>query len=211
MTPTELARAVQEHTGTFLCLRINQPSETKVVTFRHETTPAASADELNSIPNIGRLRDFYAALGSILFYYDEKSGDAGRYIAPIAEWSDMHDGFAMWIDSLSKAEREELVPDWVNTCLVIGEEPRSGNYVLMATEGSEAGAVFHFEHDGFEFDKQACDLLEYAENLLDLDNAGLAYIATHMRFQDNDDYSVQWWINELRDNRGNAAKTDESA
>ncbi|MDR0250705.1 MAG: hypothetical protein LBI35_05290 [Burkholderiales bacterium] len=207
MTPSELALAVREHTGTFLCSQINQPSEAKVVAFRHKTTPAMPADELNRIPDIGRLRDFYAIFGSILFYHDEKSGDAARYIAPIAEWSDLRNRFAMWIDDLSKEEQEEYISDWVASCLVIGEEPHSGNYVLMATEGTEAGAVFHFEHDGFEFNLQTGDLLDYAENLLDLDSAGLAYIATHMRFQDNDGCSAQWWIEELRDNRGNAVKT----
>jgi hypothetical protein len=46
------------------------------------------------------------------------------------------------------------------------------------------------------------------EQLLDLDNQRLLYIATHMRFVDGDD-SQQWWIEELNDNRGNVATTNE--
>lgn len=204
MTPSELHRAVHEHRGTLLCSRIRDPSQTKTVEFRHETTLAG---ELGDIPDIGRLREFYAVFGSITFYLDDKSGDAARYIAPPSEWATLHDHFSGWLDELDDEEDDEYIPYWVKTCLVIGEEPRSGGYILMPTVGDEAGAVYHFEHDGFEFERQADDLLQYAASLLDLDDAGVAHIACHMRFIDGEDDGVQWWIEELRDNRGNVART----
>jgi hypothetical protein len=204
MTPNELHRAVHEHRGTLLCSRIHDPSQTKAVEFKHETTPAG---DLGDIPDIGRLRQFYEVFGSITFYLDDKSGDAARYIAQPSQWASLRDHFAGWLDGIDDEEDDEYTPTWAKTCLVIGEEPRSGNYILMPTEGEEAGAVYHFEHDGFEFDRQADDLLEYAASLLDLDDAGVTQIAGHMRFIEGDDHGVQWWIEELRDNRGNVART----
>jgi hypothetical protein len=205
MTPVDLVRAINDHEGTFLCSRINHPSETKTVSFRHETT--APTGDLRDVPEVGRLRDFYAAFGSIAFYVDAKSGDSARHIASIAAWSALRDDFSPWIEGLSDGEREELLPEWIGSSLVLGEEPHSGNYVLMPASGAEAGSVFHFEHDGFEFTRQAGDLIQYAAGLLDLDDRALAYIATHMRFIDASDGAAQWWIEELRDNRGNVART----
>ena len=204
MSPLELKQAVEAHTGTFQCARLNHPSEKKTVEFRHETTPP---DPQGDLPGVGRLADFYGVFGSVTFYLDPRSGDAARYIAPTAAWPEVHAAFSGWLDNLDPAEREELLPPWIDSCLAIGEEPHSGNYILMPTTGDDAGAVFHFEHDGFEFVRQADDLMQYAENLLDPDDAALVYMATYMRFVEGADRTLQWWIEDMQDNRGNRATT----
>ncbi len=206
MTPAELQLAVNAHQGVFLCSQIRKPEVTKTVHFKHQTTSPATIDDL---PDIGRLRDFYAVFGSITFYVDSLSMDAARYIATPDEWAELEDGFLIWLEDLDDEEREELLPEWIDTCLVIGEEPETGNYILMPTEGAEAGAVYHFDHDGFEFDRHAPDLLKYTEDLLDLDDHNLSFIACHMRFIEGEDNNIQWWIKELHDNRGNNAKTKD--
>lgn len=203
MTFSELKREILGHTGTFLCSGIRSESERKHVVFRHEVMEPVGAE---GVPDVGDLRDFYAVFGGIVFYHDEKSGDAARYIAPVQVWPELHEGFSGWLDGLDESELEEYLPGWVETALVVGEEPNSGNYVLVPTAGEDAGSVYHFEHDGFEFNRHAGSLMDYALKLLDLDGQALAYIATHMRFVESD--GEQWWIEELRDSRGNIATTE---
>lgn len=200
---SELKRAILEHTGTFLCTGISNESAQKYVAFRHEVM---EPDGVEGVPDVGDLRDFYAVFGGIVFYHDEKSGDAARCLAPVQAWPELHEGFSGWLEGLEEFEREECLPEWVETALVVGEEPNSGNYVLVPTIGEDAGSVYHFEHDGFEFNRHAASLMDYTLKLLDLDGEALAYIATHMRFVESD--GGQWWIKTLRDSRGNIAATE---
>lgn len=205
MRLVELERSVLEHKGTFLCERIGKPAETRSVAFRHEVTPPRAG---MPVPKLPGLIDFYDTFGSIIFYFDDGSGDAAVYIAEPSQWQELKNSFSSWIDDMDEEERADLLPDWTATALVIGEEPHTGNYLLIPTEGSRPGAVFLFDHDGFEFSEQAKDLVEYASKLLDLKDRDLAMIATHMRFAEGD-RTVQWWIRELSDTRGNVARTKE--
>ncbi len=200
----ELEQNLRQHAGEFLCERIHDKKSTKVVRFVHVlTSPDASMD----LPKIGRLDEFYAHFGSILFYYDEKSGDAAKHIAPSSQWAELHSDFSDWIDALDEDERDEILPDWVESCLVIGKTPHSGNYILVATEGSGAGRIFEFDHDGFEFRDEADDVIDYVHKLLKPDGARLTGIASHMRFVE-DDPMTQWWIREFKDNQGHIVRTD---
>jgi hypothetical protein len=63
-----------------------------------------------------------------------------------------------------------------------------------------------FDHDGFEFSEEAADLVEFVRIMLAPTDRLLTEIASHMRFIDGDPM-IQWWIRELRDNRGNLATT----
>ncbi|MFB1490961.1 MULTISPECIES: hypothetical protein [unclassified Thiocapsa] len=200
----ELETAVLEHGGEFLCERIHNENETKFVRFTHSVDPPGGHADL---PAVGRLGDFYETFGSILFYHDDKSGDAGKYIAHPSQWEDLHGAFSAWIEDLAQEERDECVPAWVRTCLVIGETPQSGNYILVPIEGPEVGHVFEFDHDGFEFKDEAEDVVEYVKKLLKPDSSTLSKIASHMRFIEGDPM-VQWWIRELRDNEGHIVRTN---
>jgi hypothetical protein len=197
----ELEAAVLQHSGEFLCEQIHKASNT----FKHLVGPASEEPDL---PSVGRLQDFYDTFGSIVFYHDEDSGDAARHIAPPSEWVDLDERFSRWLDGLDNEELSELVPDWIDTRLVVGETPESGNCILMVREGPLAGQVFEFDHDGFEFSHRANNLIEYVEKILKPDSATLTDFASHMRFMDNATPMVQWWIKELRDNRGNVVATE---
>lgn len=199
----ELDRAVREHAGEFLCEEIADPTRTKVVEFTHVITPPDSAEQ---VPEVGRLRDFYDTFGSLVLYSDEKSGDAAKYIAPPDEWAELDGEFREWIDMVD-ADEEDMLPAWVDTCLVIGEIPESGNYIIMATEGPEAGQVFEFDHDGFEFTEEAPDIVAYVETMLQPDNVQLVVIASYLRFTE-DGSNDQWWIRSFKDNRGHTASTE---
>jgi plasmid stabilization system protein ParE len=199
----QLFDAVISHRGQFLCEEIHQEKNTKVVEFSHRVAPAVANV---GVPNVGRLQDFYDTFSSIVFFVDERSGDAGKHIASPDQWAELDEEFRGWIDHFSEEEREEYLPEWVDTCLVIGEEPRTGNYLLMATSGEDEGKVILFDHDGYEFIEEAKDIIAYVEYMLAPDNQLLVGMASHMRFIE-DDQPVQWWIRELRDNRGNEAST----
>ena len=200
----DVATAVHEHRGEFLCEQINNEEQTKTFAFAHLATAPTGAD---GVPDVGRLRDFYDTFGSVLFYHNADSGDAARHLAPMALWPELHADFSDWIDVLDDDERAEAVPEWVETCLVLGETPHSGNYILMATEGPSAGHVFEFDHDGFEFVHEADDMIGYVERLLKPDASKLVDMAAHMRFVESDPM-IQWWILELKDNRGHTASTE---
>lgn len=204
MTLPDLHRAMAEHTGTFSCERIHKPQETKTVNFRHHIQPPAALGA--PLPDVGQLHAFYATLGGVLLYHDADSGDAARYIAPPAEWAELQEAFNGWTEHLGDEEREDILPDWIDHCLVVGETPHSGNYILMATDGECAGQVFEFDHDGFEFTHMADDLVDYVQRLLHLDSQVLANIASHMRFIDKNT-GAQWWILEMNDNRGHRVCT----
>jgi len=200
----ELAKSVFEHRGEFDCEEIHNETNTRVVQFQHALTPPEPASDL---PAIGRLSDFYETFGSITFYVDPVSGDAARFLAGPSQWPALMADFGGWFDDMDESERQEYLPDWVDSCLVIGETPSSGNYVLMATHGDVAGKVFEFDHDGFEFVEQAKDIIEYAEKMLNPDAIRLTDFASHMRFIDEGQSRSQWWIRTLRDNRGNRVDT----
>jgi hypothetical protein len=200
---TDLEAAVRAHAGEFLCENLDDAKQVKAVRFSHLVTPPGDSARA---PAAGRLRDFYDTFGSVVFYHDAKSGDAARHIAPPSEWPSLHAEFSDWMEMVDEDERDEILPDWAETCLVIGETPQSGNYILMATEGPDAGHIFEFDHDGFEFIDEAADIVQYVERLLKPDDAQLTEIASHLRFVEGDSED-QWWIRELRDNRGHTATT----
>ena len=200
----QIEEDVRRHVGTFLCEEIHKERNTKTVEFRHVVTESTG---IEGVPDVGDLRDFYSTFGSILFYQDPKSRDAGKYLAPVSTWPELHEYFSGWLENLDEDERSEMVPEWVDTALVIGETPSSGNYILIPTEGAEAGWVFEFEHDGFEFIEEARSIAQYVERLLKPSASTLTEIASHMRFIDGDPM-VQWWIRELRDNNGHVVRTN---
>ena len=199
----DLHHAVTGHRGEFICERINhQPRQIKTVAFGHTVAPSQPTAGL---PGVGRLGDFYDTFGSILFYVDTLTGEAAKHIVHPSHWAAMHDDFYDWIEQLDDEERAEILPEWIHRCTAIGESPRTGNYILMVMDGAEAGKVFEFDHDGFEFIERADNLVAYTEKLLDLDAGLLLDIASHMRFIEAD--QVQWWILEMVDNRGNRVGT----
>ncbi len=202
MKPEALVTAIQTHSGEFLCTEIHCERR-KTVHFKHVMTPPKKS---KAAPDLGKLREFYKALGSVRFYYDQESGDSAKYLGTVDEWEELKDNFNDWVEDLDEEEREDIVPSWVDSCLVVGETPHSGNYILVVGEGEERGHVYEFDHDGFEFTHEANDVIEYASKLLKPDNSVLTRIASHMRFATGDRL-VQWWIEELRDSDGHVAYT----
>ena len=197
----DLHHAVSAHAGEFTCERIGRERTTRVVRFAHAVTPPSGT---GGVPDVGRLRDVYDTFGEVVFYLEPDSGDAARRLAPPSEWPVLRAAFEEWLDMLDEEEADGL--GWLDDAVVIGETPQSGNYVLLATTGDAAGHVVEFDHDGFEFRDRAPDAVTYVEAMLRPHDARLTDFASHMRFTAGNGL-VQWWIREMRDNRGHVART----
>lgn len=185
--------------GHFRCLSYasspaDSPETEKTVPFRHSTTPPGNID----VPDIGRLREFYSAFGSIAFYHCGDD-DAARYLAAPHEWSAYRQEFDIWIADIESDEWHDIAPaellheDESGHCdlqaLVIGETPHSGNYILMA----DNGAVYEFDHDGFEFYSIAPDIVAYAETLLEPDATALRDYTTFLGLREAGD-TCSWYV-----------------
>lgn len=140
-------------------------------------------------------------------YLDEQSGDAAYFVASPSQWSELDSYFRPWLDGLDEDEAADYLPTWIEDCIVVGEIPQSGNYLLVPTSGPDAGKVFEFEHDGFEFLELGASLPDFVERTLDVDSRRLTAMASHLRFVTPNE-GRGWWINELRDNRGNVVRTE---
>lgn len=200
----ELEEAVLNHTGVFACSGLGRDGDTKTISFKHIPEPP---DKVSEVPDAGKLKEFYASFGSLTLYHHEASDDAAFHIANPAVWSMVHEEFSDWVDDLDEHEEEELLPEWINDCIAIGEIPYSGNYLLMPLSGEMSGHVFEFEHDGFEFIELASDILDFVVKALNPDSRSLTKMASHMTFTEAGE-DKQWWIEEMRDNQGQVVKTE---
>jgi hypothetical protein len=203
MEINKLKQLISEHTGTFQCTIRGDGTRSKQVQFKHLCTPPTINE---SLPNLGKLKEFYSQFGDLQLYHDQNSDDSAYYIANPNQWDVLEYGFNQWIDSLDEAEQEELLPNWIDAYLVIGEIANSGNYLLMPTKGNQSGHVIEFDHDGFEFTDLGSDITAAVVHLLNPDNVLLTCIASYMTFIDQGSFD-QWWIEEMRDNYGNIVKT----
>ncbi|MBD3668169.1 MAG: hypothetical protein HUJ16_09430 [Kangiella sp.] len=199
---SELKPLIEDHVGVFKCVEIGKENNCKEVPFKHLAGPLK---DYSNLPNVGDIPNFYHTFGSLTLYHDEASGDSATYIAHPEQWSELHDLFSDWVGDLDDDEKEELVPEWVDSCIVVGEIPATGNYILVPTIGQKSGHVYLFEHDGFEFLELASSIEDYVHQMLNLDSQKLVQIASHMRFVGQD--NKQWWIKEFCDNNGNVILT----
>ena len=204
MKIVELEEAVLNHSGVFACSGRGGDADTKTISFKHKFDPPEIDPE---VPDTGKLKEFYATFGSLTLYHHEASEDAAFHIANPEGWSMVQEEFSGWIDDLDEEEEEELLPEWINECIAIGEIPYSGNYLLMPLSGEMSGHVFEFEHDGFEFIELASDLHEFIIKALNPDSRSLTKMASHMTFTEAGEDN-QWWIEEMRDSHGQVVKTE---
>lgn len=191
--------AILGHSGTFECVAIRAKENRKTVSFRHL---AAEPDTNATIPDVPGLAAFYSSFGNLRLYFDDESGDSAYYIGSSAQWDEFRSTLDSWLEELPSDD----IPSWVKDCLVVGEVPRSGNYLLVATTGSESGSVYLFDHDGFEFSKLANSLPEFVDKKLTPSPIELTAMASYMRFTKGSG-DRQWWIMEMRDNQGRVVKT----
>jgi len=205
MRLVELEEAVSKHSGVFQCTgRGGDKSVSKTIKFEHNYESPASFSE---VPDIGMLKEFYSTFRSLTLYHHKESEEAAFYIASPEEWGSLLEEFSGWIDDLDEDEEEELLPNWIDNFITIGEIPHSGNYLLVPIVGEVSGHIFEFEHDGFEFIDLATNINEFVKHCLNPDSRSLTRMASHLTFVE-DDPMQQWWIEEMRDDHGNVVRTE---
>jgi hypothetical protein len=204
MDINKLKQLIIQHSETFHCTGRGENSKSKQVQFKHITTPPITC---NSLPDIGKLNEFYSIFGDLRLYHDEETGDSAYYIANPDQWETLQMYFNERTDYLDEDERKELLPDWIDTFIVIGEIPNTGNYLLMPTSGDKTGYVIEFDHDGFEFTELGANIAESVANLLNPNSTSLSCIASYMTFIESGS-TEQWWIEEMSDSNGNIVKTE---
>lgn len=154
----QLRSEVEAHSGQFRCSEIHQEKNSKTVQFQHVATPPGDS---STVPDVPGLSDFYCTFGELTLYLEEQSGDAAYFLASPSQWQELESDFRPWLEGIGQEETDEYLPDWTSDCIVIGEIPRSGNYLLVPTAGPEAGKVIEFEHDGFEFIELGTSLADF--------------------------------------------------
>jgi hypothetical protein len=205
MKLVELEKVVSTHSGVFQCSgRGGDKTVSKIINFEHRFEPPASISEA---PDVGMLKEFYSTFSSLTLYLHKESEDAAFYIASPEEWGSLFEDFSSWIDALDEEEQEELLPEWIDNFITIGEIPYSGNYLLMPTTGKMSGHVFEFEHDGFEFNDHALNINDFVVKALKPDSKLLTNMASHMTFTESGE-KKQWWLEEMRDNNGRVVRTE---
>jgi hypothetical protein len=207
MTPfAELEELLARKNQRFACKDLGWPEpgpERFVARISHEVAPPLSGEELDQlrrqIPSVPQLAELYSRHGSIRLYCDTIANpswgghSSAFYIAHPDQWEDLAADFGEWLVDLDEDERTELLPEWIDDCVVIGEVPNSGNYFLVPLAGSETGSVFEFEHDGFEFIRQADSIAGFIGKICTVTDALLREIAGHTRYCDGKS-DIQWLV-----------------
>jgi SMI1-KNR4 cell-wall len=161
----------------------------------HEVLPSLGKAELDVLASrLGSQSDMIDLLshyGGIRLYCDSISGDSAYYISHPNEWEKLRGELFKWFEELDEDEANDMIPDWVEKAVVFGEVPSSGNYYLMPLEGVEAGKVYEFEHDGFEFIKLGETLQEFLDYLCTVTDNLIENIGSHTRYSDGKT-DIQW-------------------
>ena len=167
----------------------------------HEVTDPLTVGQLkeleDSIGYHSQLFTLFSNYGSVRLYCDTLSDNSAFYLANPSEWNDLFSEFNLWIEELDDKEKKELLPKWIDSAIVIGEIPNSGNYYLFPIRGIEEGKIFEFEHDGFEFIEVAKDLEAFIESICTVTDSLLSNIRSHTRYSDGKT-DIQWLVKNYR-------------
>ncbi len=146
---------------------------------------------LQRLRNVPELAAFYDEYGSARLYCDTIGIASAFYIGSPDAWARLKKDLNKWFELLDYDEEEELLPDWIDACVVFGEIPMSGNYLLMPMSGELTGQVFEFEHDGFEFIRRGENFDEFLSWVSTVDDKLLQDIGGHTRYSDGET-ETQW-------------------
>ena len=179
----------------FICTAEGSEGEaTYTAWIEHHATDPGAADValLSEAPE--SLRSFFSEFGSLRLYCDAHSSSSAFYLARPSEWAQLQQEFLNWIRMLS-ADGQSMVPDWVEDCVVFGEIPETGNYLIMPRQGPEAGKVYLFDCQAFDFVEEAPDLSAYLLAITTPDEALYEKIRQHTRYSDGET-ATQWLVRE---------------
>lgn len=125
--------------------------------------------------------DFYKKYGGISFHEQAESGVASLCVHPIDNWALLYAEMSDWFD-------DELVGgsiDWLDSCVVFAEVPRSGNYFLIPLAGVDQGKIIYQDHDGLESEVYANSFAEFLCKFLRSPVEQMDRLGCHTRYSDN--------------------------
>lgn len=182
----------------FICINANTrdfPETQKTeIPLLHETASGLTPEQLSSYLDANypsELFDFYSQYGSVRLFCDEQQTASGIYIAHPEEWGELRTELDAWLNELSAQEKTELLPLWLDKALVFAEIPNSSNFFIYVTQGPEAGQIFEFFHDGYEFNPIAKSLEDFISQISDVSEIWINRISSHTRYMDTPS-NTQW-------------------
>lgn len=200
MKNSKLSELLNRKNQRFICSPAGgETEEHKLFTAHivHEVTPPLTEVQLKQLEeHIGyhnQLFELFKKYGSVRLYCDTLSDESAYYLATPNEWTGLYDDFHMWVESLKDDERKELLPKWLDSALVIGEAPSSGNFYLLPLKGNEKGKIFEFDHDGFEFVEVGKDLFSFIDKICTVTDDLINNILSHTRYSDGKT-KIQWLV-----------------
>ncbi len=162
----------------------------------HQVEAALTKEQIDLLEvnhgELGELKELFLNYGSLKLYCDEFNQEPAFVISNPKEWPKLDYFVQNWINSLSDDERLDLLPCWIENCIVIGEISSSDNYFLYITEGEFMGNVFQFVHDGFEFIKWGDNLESFINKLCTVNKSLLDEISINSRYTDGHT-NTQWF------------------
>jgi hypothetical protein len=166
--------------------------EPYVAHLEHRVTPPESDCSVVASVGLDDLTAFYGEFGSVRLYCDTNSSSSAFYLASPPEWDQLKKEFLRWIRMLGTDDRNQL-PDWVENCVVFGEIPETGHYLMTPVEGSDSGKVYRFEHEGFLFEEIAADLGGFLDAITTPTEDLFRKIRTHTCYSDGET-ATQWLV-----------------
>jgi hypothetical protein len=144
-------------------------AEKCTVQIEHEVGLSLTGDDQEVLKEQGgaivQLVEFYTEFPSLRLYCDTNSSSSAFYLARPRKWAQLKQELMSWIRMLHDESSHGALPGWLDSALVFGEIPETSNYLLMPTEGDEAGKVFMFEHSSFEFMEKSTNFERFVEKI----------------------------------------------
>lgn len=195
MNLQKLTSLLDTNNQKFLCSSTSNESQEFTAHIFHEVTPPLNTPQIeelkNAVGDIGQLFELFGSYSSVRLYCDSMSDTSAYYIAHPNDWSELASEMNEWLSDLTEEEESEILEDWTENALVIGEIPSSGNYFLLATDGEQKGKIYSFEHDGFEFIEIAKDVEQFINQLCTINDELLDDIMCYSRYSDGET-DTQW-------------------
>jgi hypothetical protein len=141
-----------------------------VIAVTHNANPPADAPTIAAmLAKYGEVaRDLLAAYekhdGASLFQHGDT---CGFYIAPIAEWGELHERAVEWAEEVTWGGEHEEIPPYFYSAIAFGMIPGDSERWLLITEGEHKGKIMLSDTDLIEDSTRFAGITEFMAALHD--------------------------------------------